>query len=143
MDKVRDAKAARPGEPFQPCGEIDTVAVNVIALDDDIAEVDPDAKLDGLPGIAPGVAFGHRALDFNRAAHRVDDAGELDQGAVAHQLDDAPVVLGNRGIDQFGPVTLKPRQRAGLILAHEARVADHIGGQNCREPPLLGRHGHR
>ena len=36
-----------------------------------------------------GVALGHLALHLDRAAHRIDDAGELDEHAVAGRLDDA------------------------------------------------------
>ena len=36
-----------------------------------------------------------------RAAHRVDDAAELDDAAIAGALDDAPMMHGDRGIDQI------------------------------------------
>jgi hypothetical protein len=47
------------------------------------------------PGRDRGVAGDHLALQFDRAAHRVDDAGELDEEAVAGGLDDAAAVLGD------------------------------------------------
>ena len=48
-----------------------------------------------------GLALGHALLDEHGAAHRVDDARELDQGAVAHELDDAPLVLGEERLDEL------------------------------------------
>jgi hypothetical protein len=40
-------------------------------------------------------------LDFDGTLHGLDDAGELDQRAVAHQLDDAAAMRGDLGVDQF------------------------------------------
>ena len=48
-----------------------------------------------------GVALGHLALHLDRAAHRVDDAGELDEQPVAGGLDDAAAVLGDLGVDEL------------------------------------------
>ena len=47
-----------------------------------------------------GVALGHAALDRDGALHGVDHARELHQRAVAHQLDDAPVMRGDGGLDE-------------------------------------------
>ena len=54
-------------------------------------------QVDGAPG--------HGALDLHGAADGVHDARELDQRAVAHQLDDAAVVLGDRRIHELGAQT--------------------------------------
>jgi hypothetical protein len=40
-------------------------------------------------------------LEFDGAAHRVDDTPELDNCAVAGALDDAPVMRADRGVDQI------------------------------------------
>ena len=50
-----------------------------------------------------GIALGHPALHLGGAAQRVDDAGELDQQAVAGGLDDAAAVLGDLRVDQLAP----------------------------------------
>jgi hypothetical protein len=42
-----------------------------------------------------------------RAAHRVDDAGEFRQHAIAGGLDDAAVMLADLRIDQFDEMRLK------------------------------------
>jgi hypothetical protein len=74
------------------------------------------------------------ALNGERAVHRVDDAGELYQCAVADQLDDAAVVSRNRRVEQAFSVMLQGSERAGVVGAHHAGVADHIRGKNGREP---------
>ena len=80
-----------------------------------------------------GVALGHLALHLDRAAHRIDDAGELDQQAVAGGLDDAAAMLGDLGVDQFAPKRLQRGERALLVRAHQPRVAGDIGGENGGE----------
>ncbi len=76
------------------------------------------------------------SLDRDRACHRVDDAGELDQGAVAHELDDAAPVLGDERLDQLLAVGLEARERALLVALHQPAVADHVRRQDGGEPPL-------
>jgi hypothetical protein len=50
---------------------------------DDIAKIDADAKFDSPFGLYGRISLRHFALDLDRATHRVDDAGELDQQAIA------------------------------------------------------------
>ena len=42
----RDADAAGLGQRFKPRGDVDAVAIDVAVLDDDVAEIDADAKHD-------------------------------------------------------------------------------------------------
>ena len=67
-----------------------------------------------------GVALGHAALDVDGAAHGVDDAGELDQQAVAGGLDDAAAVLGDRA-DRSARArcAFSAGERAVLVGAHQ------------------------
>ena len=121
---------------FEPCRDIDAVAENVALVDDDVADIDADAEFDAAVGRHIGVPFGHLALDFDGAAHRVDDAGELGQQTVAGGLDDAAAVLADPEIDDFAPVRLQPGERLLLVGAHQPAVAGDIGRQNGRQPPL-------
>ncbi len=84
--RARDADAARSRQPLQPHRDVDAVAINVVAVDDHVAEIDFDAKAQALLLGEIQIAGGHRALDFGRTAHRVDDAGEFRQNAVAGRL---------------------------------------------------------
>ena len=83
-------------------------------------------------------------LDFGGAGDRIHHARELDQHAVAGQLDDAPSMLGDLGVDEFAAVRLERRERRGLVDAHEPAVADHVGSQDSGQtafhkcPPLRG-----
>ena len=65
--------------------------------------MDADAELDALLGRNPGIALDHRALDLDRASHRVDDTAKLDQAAVPGPLDDASVVHRDDWIDEVAP----------------------------------------
>ena len=129
------------GDAFQSRGDIDAVAHQVaVGLLDDVAEMDADAELDAALGRHAGVALDHAVLHFDRAAHRVDDAAELDEAAVAGALDDAPVMRGDGGIDQIAAQRPQPRQRAILVRAREPAVADDVGDQDRRNLPGFG-HG--
>ena len=101
VDIARNQDAARVGECFQPRGHIDAIAVDIILIADDVADVDADTKFDATISRYIGIAFGHAALDVDRIAHRVDDTDEFHQHAVARGLDDTATVLDDFGIDQF------------------------------------------
>ena len=94
-----------------------------------------DAKLDALVERDPCIALDHGVLHFERAAHRVDDAAELNHAAVAGALDDAAMMHGDCGIDQVAPQRAQPRQDSIFVPAGEAAIADHIRDQNCRNFP--------
>ncbi len=132
--RVRDADAAGLGHRFEPRGDVDPVAMNVVAVDDDVAEIDPEAELDAGLG-----ALGHRRLPLGRATHRIDDAGELDEQSVAGGLDDAAVMRGDGRVDQFAAQCLQPRQRALLVRPHQPRIAGDIAREDRGEPALNGR----
>ena len=141
VDDRGDADAAGLGERLQPRGDVDAVAVDVVAVDDDVAEIDADAEHDlGWRALRP--AHGLRALDGERAFDGVDDAAELDQRAVADQLDDTALVGGDRRIEDRLAVALQRGERAGLVGPHHAGIADHVGRENGRKPPVGAFFGH-
>jgi hypothetical protein len=132
----RTGDAARPRKPLEPGRHVDAVAIEIVAVDDDVAEIDADAELD-VPVLGnPGVALHHAALDFDGAARRVEDAAELDQEAVAHHLEDAPAMLGHGGIEELAAMVAERPQGAFLIGFHQPAVADDVGRQDGRQPPL-------
>ena len=63
------------------------------------ADPEDDTAILGLAG----VALDHAVLHLDGAAHGVDHAAKLDETAVAGALDDAPMMRGDRGVDQIGP----------------------------------------
>jgi len=127
-DRARDADAAGCGQPLQPRGDVDAVAINVVAVDDHVAEIDPDAKAQAALLGEIQIAVGHPALDFAGAAHRIDDAGKFRQHAIAGGLYDAPAMLFDLRIDEFAEMPSQPFMRAFLIRPHQKRVPRHVGG---------------
>jgi len=87
-----DADPARRGERFQARRYVHTIAKDVVVLDDDVAEIDPDPETDPAVLGCGGLAVNHRPLQFGRTAHRVDDAREFRQHPVASVLDDPTVM---------------------------------------------------
>src|SRR6516164_1854886 len=73
------------------------------------------AQLDVVVRRDTRVALGHRLLHRDRAAHCIDDAGELYQHAVAGGLDDAAVVLGDLRIEKLTAQCLEAFERAFLV----------------------------
>ncbi len=133
---ARDAHPAGLGQPLEPGGDVDAIAIDVLALDNDVAKVNPDAEADALGLGEVRLPPRHALLDRDRAGDGVHHARELAEHAVARQLDDPAAVLGDERLDQLLAVGLQPGQRAGLVLTHEPRVADHVGRQDGGEPPL-------
>jgi hypothetical protein len=80
--------------------------------------------------------LGGGALALDCRLHRLADAGELDQGAVAHELNGAPAMAGEDRFKRLLAQCLEPRDRPGLVLLDEMRVAHHIGRQDRGEAPL-------
>jgi hypothetical protein len=87
--------------------------------------------------LANGVALDHAVLNFDRAAHRVDHAAELDETSVAGALHDAPMMGGDGRVDEVAAQAPQARQRAILVGAGKPTVADNICDQYCCELPGL------
>ena len=139
---------ARLANALEPRGDVDAVAHQVaVGLLDHVAEMNADAKLNAPIGRHAGVAFDEAVLHFDRAAHRVDDAAEFDDRAVAGALNDAAVMGRDGGVDEIAAQPPEARKRAILVRASEPAIADDIGNQDRRElsglahcaPPAVGR----
>ena len=109
---------------------IAAVTVDVRVLDDNVTEVDAYPKYNPLFLGRRSVALGHSTLHSDRADHRLNDAGELDQDAIAGQFDDPAMLCCDLGLDQFRLVLLKALQGADIISPHQAAVADDVGGED-------------
>jgi hypothetical protein len=134
---------ARLAQLFQACGDVHTIAQQVVALDHHVAEVDPDPEHDPTLGRHLGLLRGDALLHRDGAGHGVDHRAELDDGTVTHELDEAALVLGQQRIDHLAAQRPDRSQRAGLVPLDERGVADHVGGHDCRQSPLRPgrRHG--
>ena len=101
MHAARYANAPRGCDLLQASGDVYAVAEDVVAFDNDVADVDADAEGNAPILSYPGGAVGHRRLHFDGASHRIDYARELQQQAVARGLHDAAAVSADRGIDDL------------------------------------------
>src|SRR3954451_8654983 len=101
--------------------------MDVLTLDDDVAQIDPYAEYDPLILRGRDVALGHPTLHRSRAGNRLDHTCELDQKAVAGRFDNATLVLGDLGINEFAAMGTKPGERAGFVLSHKAAISGDIG----------------
>ena len=133
MDRIGDEHPARIGQGFDPGRDVDAVAIEVVALDDHVAEIDADAQLNAAFRSDAGVALGHRLLHRDRAAHRIDDAGKFHQHAVAGGLDDAAAVLGDIRIEKLAAQRFEAFERALFVRAHQPRIPRDIGGEDRGE----------
>ena len=102
VDTGGDGDAARFGDLLQAGGDIDAVAQDVFALDDNIAQIDADAKGHALVFIDVLVASGHARLNFQHAAGGVDHGRKFQLQPIAHCFDDPATVVSNLRVDKFG-----------------------------------------
>ena len=82
----------------------------------------------GVVGVAPG----HQLLDGDCAFDRGDDGGKLEQEPVARRLDDAPAEARHDRPRRLAMLS-NAKRRPRLVLAHQARVADDVGGEDRGE----------
>jgi hypothetical protein len=121
---LRQRDAGRLGQRFHPRSDIDVVSIKVAILVDDLPNVCTDAKAERLT-----LAGEHLVLPGDRAFYEIDGAGKFGQVSVAHALEDPPVMLCDSRFDDLRLTGLEGSQRPSLVLAHEARIADHIGSE--------------
>ena len=132
---TRDHDAAGRRFGLQARRHVHAIAVEVVAIHDQVAKVQADAEHDGgVLGLVP-VGLGHGLLELDGGAQSVHGAWELDQGAVAGQLDQPSAMASQNGLQPLGPMGFQPGKGAVLITAHQARVANDIRRQNRRQSP--------
>ncbi len=98
-----DADPAGLGQSLQPRGDVDAVAENVVAVVDDVAEIDPDAELDAPLHRHRVIAPRHLALHLGGASHGIDDAGQFDEQPVSCRSHNPPVLLLDFGVGELAP----------------------------------------
>jgi hypothetical protein len=115
---------------FEPGRQVDAIAVEILAIDHDVADIDADAEFDLAIIGDPGIAIMHAGLDLDSTARGVEHAAELDEEAVAHHLEDAPAVFRYGRIEELAAMLPKSAERAFLIGLHKSAVAHDIGRHN-------------
>jgi len=69
-------------------------------------------------------------LNIDGALDGLYHTGKLGQEPIAHQLHNAATALSDPWLHQLPTERLQALERSRLILAHEARIAGHVGGKN-------------
>jgi hypothetical protein len=128
MHSTRDADAAWFGETLETRRDVDAVAVDLLALDHNVAEVDADAEFHPAFERNRDVFGFERGLDLDRALDRIHDAGELREHAVTGGVDEPAAMLLDEGVNDFA-IRGKCLQRRLLIFPHEAAVAVDVGAE--------------
>jgi hypothetical protein len=67
------------------------------------------------------------------AAHRIDDAREFHQHAVAGGLDDAAMMFTDFRIEELAAQRFEAFESALLVRSHQQRIPRHIGGKDRGE----------
>src|SRR5713101_6903691 len=88
-----DADAAGVGETLQSRGDVDAIAVDLLALDHHVAEIDANAEFHPARRLQIRILALERRLNLDRAIHRLDHAGEVSQHAVASGVHEAPAMI--------------------------------------------------
>jgi hypothetical protein len=143
VDIARDHNATRLGERLQPRRHVDAVAIDIVVIADDVADIDSNAELDAALGRYLDIALDHPALNVDGATNGVDDADKFHQHPVAGGLDDPTPVLGDFGINQFLAMRLQLSKGSLFVNAHQLAVASNVGRQNRGKPPVNASLNHK
>jgi hypothetical protein len=139
----RNDNSTRLGYSFKPGGNIYTVAKEIVAFYDDIADIDPDPKFKTLILRHGDVAFRDIKLNLQCATRGVNDTREFDQKSIAGGLDDTAPMRGNLGIKGFPPMSLERGKRTFLVGTHQAAVARNVSSEDGSQPSFDARLGHK
>jgi hypothetical protein len=71
MSIVGNTDTTRFCDPFQTHCNIDPITKDIVVFDDDITDVNADAKFDPLGLRYIDIVFGYAALNFDRAANGI------------------------------------------------------------------------
>jgi hypothetical protein len=129
---TRDANRARLRKSLQAGRNIDGIAKKIVALHDDIADMDADAETHLLGGRSIRILLCDRLLNLDGTLHGVHSTGEVRDQAVARRIEDPTPMRGYQPI-RDDPVCGEGAERADLIEAHQAAVAFDIGGEDRSE----------
>ena len=135
VHRARHADAARIGDAFQPRGDVDSVAEEIGAALDHVADGDADAELQAAAWRVGAVAGAQRFLDVDGGAHRLHGAVERAHDGVAGRVEDAAAVALDEVVEHLA-MRGEAAQRLLLVLGDETRVAGDVRRQDGRDPAL-------
>jgi hypothetical protein len=82
----------------------------------------------------PGIARLHRLLQIDRKSNGIHDTAEFHESAVAHELDNAPVVLRGLGLEKLSSNCLERRERPSLAISFFVRNRSRAFSIRRRNP---------
>ena len=130
----------RHGDPagIAPVGDLvrkaDAVAVDVVAVEDDVAMVDAEQEPDVLVGGDRGIAAHHRPLQRHRVPNRLFRGPELQDHRVAADRQQSCAVAGQHGHDQVATQRSQRRRCGDVVGLHERVEIGDTGRADGREP---------
>ena len=127
------------GQSLQPISDVHPIAVDVFTLHDDVTEIDANAEIKPPFWRQESVPFRLLLLDFDRTAHGVDHAVELDQNPITHGLDQPTMVRCDPWLENFLQIGLKARARPLFVDLAQTAIANDIGDQDGCEVTLHAR----
>ena len=132
----RDDDAARLRNAFKLCRHIDVIPIDVVGLDDHVAEIDAHAKLYAAVVRHTCIAHSHSLLDRGSTGDSVHDARKVRQKSVAGMLHNATLVLADLGVDQLLAVRFPSGMGASLVQTHKSAIGHNICGEDGRQTPV-------
>src|SRR5262249_19822942 len=120
---------------------IDAIAVDIAFINDNVTDVDADAKFE--PAILGNdtITLRHFVLYFHGATSGIDRAGKFNESGIPGSIDDAAAMFLRLQSDQFA-AGLKVSESPFIIAAHETTVPGNISCEDGREPSLHSLFGH-
>jgi hypothetical protein len=123
---MRHAYAANRRQRLKPIGNVDTIPVNVIWLDNNFRDIDADPEVEAGCIEHSGVPPQHALLDIDRAPDRIYHADELDEHAVPNGFDDAAAPRRYSRVKHSGSMCSERSVGAPFIIFHEAAKAGDV-----------------
>ena len=127
-----DANCSGLSERLQPGRDIDRIPKQVVALHQDVADVDAYSKLHLLTRRWIRILLGQGVLHRDSTSHGVRRAGEIGDETVARRVEDPTPMRGDQAID-YDPVSRERAKGTDLISVHQTAVALDIGGEDRRK----------
>jgi hypothetical protein len=127
-----NADAAGLGQGFQPGCQIDGIAIQAAAVDDDVADIDADAEQHLVAFRQVERLLGKGALDLGCGAHGLHRAAELGHDGIARRAEDPAAELCDDPLDH-GMTGAQRAVRALLVDLHEMTVARCVGRKYDRQ----------
>jgi len=110
--------------------DIDAIAGNVVAIIDDVAEIDADAQMKPFGFILVGLLSEDRSLNCDAAPERGSRAGELRKKPVAGGLDDATAEFSDFWIDHLLSQHANSSECSDFVALHQGAVTSNVGDHN-------------